>query len=176
MKKPTNELGQSLLEITITIGIAALIITALVITTLVGLKNSQLAQKQSQATKLAQEGIERLRALKNNNISITAGGTTYYWYGSQGTTIWSQNIFSGGACQYCYWKFNSTCQTDLNNCLVASSAADKTSLESIGSGFFRQIKIEDENTIDQKKITSTVSWTDSAGAHKSQLVTYLTNY
>jgi hypothetical protein len=64
------EAGQTLLEIVVMIGVILVIVSGLTITVVNGLKNSQLSQNQAQATKLAQEGIEKVKTIKANNWNV----------------------------------------------------------------------------------------------------------
>ncbi len=189
--RTTNQSGQSLLEITITVGISAMIITALVMTTLLGLRNSQLAQNQTQATKLAQEGLERVRAIRNNDnnangMTTTIGPTAgvYHWYGTT-NPVWVIDIFGnvnnpGNICKVtnCQWFFSSACQSAPANCTLITSIVGRETLNV--NNFTRSVLIEDvdqpSKNPNQKRVSSIVTWNDASGTHQSQLSTYLTNY
>src|SRR5438105_921832 len=89
LTKSSLESGQSLLEITLTLGIAALVISAIAITTIVGLQNSEYSQNQIQATKLAQEGLEAIRSMRDNDTPVTYSATLYCWNDSDTSKIWT---------------------------------------------------------------------------------------
>lgn len=162
-----NDIGQSLLEVTITIGVSTLIVTALVIVTVVGLKNSELSQNQSQATKLAQEGLEKVRSMKDRNTPICVNTAAFYW--DSGSTVWNNNDLGG-----IDFKLGNG-NGDDPNCQLTNQPPSETLLN---NKFTRKVNID--NTADgsngSKKITCIVSWLDSSGSHQSQLTTYLTNY
>ncbi len=167
-----TQLGQSLLEVTITLGIAVSLILALTITTLQGLQSSQFSQNQVQATKLAQEGLERVRFLRNANIPVTLGGSDYNWYGNP-PLIWDWDFQTYQPiidCNQCRFQFDS-CSEGVCQLEPFSGSGEKIA----DSPFTREIRIEDSDS-NQKKITSRVSWTDVSGTHESKLITVLSNH
>ncbi|MBI2011561.1 hypothetical protein HYS91_02215 [Candidatus Daviesbacteria bacterium] len=165
-----NNKGQSLLEITIALGVAVLVITALTVTTLIGLRNSQFSQNQVQATKLAQEGLEKIKQMRNRNTYICSeDGTNYSWKIDEAPTanIW-QNLPVGTSSAYYFIPTQGNCE--LKNALNTS----ETQLSGI---FHRKIFVENINGEQmQKKFTAQVYWDDPSGSHKSELITILTNY
>ncbi|KKQ66422.1 MAG: hypothetical protein US86_C0005G0033 [Candidatus Daviesbacteria bacterium GW2011_GWA2_38_24] len=170
-----NSKGQSLLEVTITLGVAILIIVALTITTIQGLQSSQFSQAQVQATKYAQEGIEKIRLMKVSNTPIEITDTNgniqeYYWYSSN-NLIWS---LSFGALKS--FKFKTPCSNGTCR-LIRLNAGDSPDYESLDNERLRRyIYIEDTGNQNQKKVTVEVKWTDSGGDHSSKLETILSNY
>lgn len=165
-----REKGQSLLEITIALGVAVLVITALTVTTLIGLRNSQFSQNQVQATKLAQEGLEKIKQMRNRNTFIcTEDGTNYSWKIEEAPTsnIW-QNLLVGTSSAYYFIPVAGNCE--LKNTVNNNEAA-------ISGLFHRKVFIENiTGEPMQKKFTTQVLWDDPSGSHKSELITILTNY
>lgn len=165
-----NQKGQSLLEVTIAIGIAVLVISALTVTTLIGLRNSQFAQNQVQATKYAQEGLEKVKYMRDKDICILIGGLEYKWKNGDPliNTIWSYN-FPPIPDKTFYL-------TSVGNCQLTADSAPAGEVN-LGSKFSRSFILEDmNNNQNQKKIKVQVSWSDAAGSHKSELVTILADY
>lgn len=162
--------GQSLLEVAVTIGIAALVISAVSITTLIGLKNSQFSQNQIQATKLAQEGLEAIRSMRDNNIKICIPGPVEYgWTDADFPKIvWDHNFNNDDKKIY---------YLDLSNITGCQLTIDKKDPELIlvGGKFQRTIQILD-HAANEKQFTAIVKWTDSSGSHQSVLDTILTSY
>ncbi len=162
----TSQKGASLLELTIALGIATMIISGLTITTLVSLKNSQFAENQLQATKLAQEGLDLISTARSKNCVVNAAATSptppYYWYGSGVNLIWAANYSTA---------VNVT--VDINSPTCSVSQGQQTN---IFNQFNRTVSIIDNGSTSSKKITSTVSWTDISGSHQSQLVTIMTDH
>lgn len=159
-----DERGQSLIEVVITLMIATVVIGALAIATIVGIRNAQFSQNQTQATKMAQAAMEQVRANRNRNSPVIltyASGTTATF-----TDLWTVQLNStcGGPC---FFKLNS------DGSLTSTSTNSK---EDIGNGFSRQVLIEDANTTytQEKKVSVKVLWTDTSGQHQSQLQTILT--
>jgi hypothetical protein len=65
-----NNRGQTLLEIAVMMGVILIVVGGLTITVINGLKNSQFSQNQIQATKLAQEGLEKVKLISENNWQV----------------------------------------------------------------------------------------------------------
>src|SRR5436190_1935218 len=85
-----NNRGQSLLEIVVTLGLGLIIITGISIVAINGLKNSQFSKNQAVATKLAQEGLERVRQIRSQNCPTSIASTNIPWYNA-GTTIYGNS-------------------------------------------------------------------------------------
>lgn len=168
--------GQSLLEIIIAIGIAIVIVIAITIITTQGLYNSQLSKNQLQATKYAQEGLEKLRSFKETNTPFDSSGTLLYWYNLT-PQIWVPTIST--LCSSCNFMFqscsvSSICPTGSKLTRFNPATSDGESLQ--GGLFYRKILIDDSLSPNQKKFISIVSWGDFVGGHESQLETVLANY
>ncbi|KKQ78266.1 MAG: hypothetical protein US99_C0027G0005 [Candidatus Daviesbacteria bacterium GW2011_GWF2_38_6] len=65
----TNK-GQTLIEVIVVAMVGILVVTALTFAVIFSLRNASFAKNQSQATKLAQEGIERVRGLRDRNGAV----------------------------------------------------------------------------------------------------------
>lgn len=59
--------GQSLLEVLVALAVALLVILALVQAVTTAIKSSGFAKRKAQATSLAQEGIEKVRGLRDQS-------------------------------------------------------------------------------------------------------------
>lgn len=181
----SDENGQTLLELIVVIGVAVIVIGALVFATISSLRNAQFAKNQSQATKLAQEGIERARLGRDRNQAIGGLGNVTSWNGgpSGNGAIWNYQI--NGNCgstalnppTYCY--FNVTDQGVLNYLTASSSlpsAAEAIPPAPATAVFHRAIILSDDSSYQiQKTVTSLVQWTDFSGTHQSRLTTILGN-
>lgn len=166
-----SESGQSLLEITVALSVAAIAIGALTITTLIGLKNSQFSQNQVQATKYGQEELEIIRSMRDRNICIQAGPTQYYWNDSDLTktpTLWG-TIFDSQTFYLVSNPSPDACQ--LTDVLPSPGTGELA----LANKFKRTASIINISS-DQKKFTVYVAWSDSSGTHQSNLETILSNY
>lgn len=188
---PFSQSGQALLEITIATGLTVIVVTAITITTIIGLRNSQFAQNQVQATKLAQEGIEQVKAIKNGNCGITVGNAPaddvrYYWFSpsvpevSMPLLIWSRSFIpatTDPAEAGTDKPFNlTTAVAYLDSGCSYTLENYTTSSELINGLFTRQVTLSYNNlTEDPMIVTVTVKWSDFSGEHQSDLVTYLTD-
>ncbi len=81
--------GQTLIEILIALGIGGVIISAITVIITSGLNNAQFGKNQNLATNFAQEGLEVVRKIRNNNYDgfRTYSGT--YCLGKNQTTLGS---------------------------------------------------------------------------------------
>ncbi len=127
----TKKNGQSLLEAIVALAVAMLVILALVWVTTVSIRNADFAKKQSQAVAYAQEGMEKVRAYRDQNN----------------------------------WD------TFTTNCGNASQMG----FPALSSPFTRSVSCEDAGS-DKRKVIVIVSWTDSAGTHKSEQISYFTKW
>lgn len=62
-----GEKGQTLVEMVFALGVAVLVIVALVVATTVAVRNAQFAKSESLASKYAQDGMEKIRAYRDQN-------------------------------------------------------------------------------------------------------------
>lgn len=163
-----NDKGQTLMELLVVIAVSVIIIGALVFATISSLRNAQFSKNQAQATKLAQEGIEKLRSIRDRNSSITTSiryplstpprnidkfSDTY--------SVYLSRDHCNGTNGICYFRFLSG---------VLTQEATK---ETIGN-FSRQILLSDDaNYQNIKKASAVVTWSDFAGPHQSVLTTIL---
>ncbi|MBI2021688.1 hypothetical protein HYS93_02255 [Candidatus Daviesbacteria bacterium] len=169
-----SQKGQSLLEITVTIGLIVIVVTALTLTTILSLKNSRFSKDQVKATKYAQEGLERVRAIKGRDYAVCKPSVTSV---AKFSELWSTSNICPVGC-----KFVLT-QASISSCPVALAPdspfwlLESSSLEQISDGFTREIVIKDiDDGTKQKQVFSRVFWSDVSGKHSSELVTILANY
>lgn len=180
--KMLNDKGQTLIELIIVVAVSVIIIGALVFAIIASLRNAQFSKNQSLATKLAQEGIERVRSGRDRNKCIdNLGDTVKSWNGNNsscpGGSIWNYQIYngcgSGGTA--CYFKFISNTDGDLS--YLTSSSTFPSGVEDIyGNGQFKRAIVlnDDSDTYTtQKTVTALVQWTDFSGPHQSKLSTIL---
>lgn len=158
----TNNLGQTLLEVVIALGIGVIVVTALTIVTISGIRNSQYSQNQLRATKLAQDWIEQIRSFRDQNATICNLGTVTDWNSSTG-------LFLARVCPtslpcYTVVQTDPTCRLKV----VTQATTDNSQ-----APFSRQAQIQDYGSSDQEKVTITTSWSDFSGNHQSILVTIL---
>lgn len=157
--------GQTIIEVIVVITVGILVVGALTFAVLFSLRNAKFSQNQNQATKLTQEGMEKLRRVKSRD------GMVRFIYGTPPLTtnnfseLWNINMSPECVAEICYFTFNSSGQ------LIGGS---DTSFEPLGS-FSRQVQFKDESATynKEKTITVVVKWTDSTGDHQSKITTFL---
>lgn len=163
----SNNRGQTMLEMVVVIAVALLVVSSITFATIASLRNAQFAKNQVQATKFAQEGIEKTRSIRDRNGEVvfrySEGGTVAYT--SKFSDLWTINMGSNCNSGPCFFKLDSA-----NNRL---SQVDRVGYEQLG-GFKRQVQFSDiANPLAEKQVTVEVVWTDFAGDHQSQLTTIL---
>lgn len=156
--------GQTLLEVIVTSAVGILVVSALTFAVIFSLRNAGFAKNQAQATKLAQEGIEKVRSFRDRN-SVISGFTL----GSNPVDSWEDADMWGqitGNCDPCYFKINSSGQFQYAGTSLSNG-------EPIPP-FTRAIMLSDgPNFAVEKNVTAIVQWTDFAGTHESKLTTIL---
>jgi type II secretory pathway pseudopilin PulG len=158
-----SEGGQSLLELIVVIAVGIIIITALVLSSISSLRNSQLAKNQAQATRLAQEGMETLRILRDRDGTVNSG-LSCSSAPCRFNTDWAI-IFACAAPSGCYYKI-----TGSGNALSPAAAPSdyETFLTNVNlRNFQRIVQVLDGQDAGEKKFTTIVKWTDFAGEHQS---------
>ncbi len=171
-----SQSGQTLMELVVVITVAVIVVGALVFATIASLRNAQFAKNQSQATKLAQEGIEKVRVGRDRNQAIINLSPVTFWNGdgNPNSSLWSYQISTGcGTGGNCY--FNVDSQGALT--YKATSSSVPTTSESIPLAFQRAVILSDSSSsyANQKTVTVIVQWSDFSGTHQSRLTTILGN-
>lgn len=175
-----NEKGQTLLEMVVVIAVALLVVSALTFATISSLRNSQYAKNQSLATKLAQEGVEKVRVIRDRN------GVVNFKYSEGGqernvesfAKLWELDL-SSVHCgnKACFLKLDPT-DDSLSRAIddILNPNAGVSDYEVINN-FKRQIQISDLTPTHpvEKTVTAVVVWTDFAGDHESRITTILRN-
>lgn len=179
MKNFLNQKGQNILELVVGLGLVAVVAVAISIMTINSLQNTQFSKNQSQATKLAQEMIEKVRTVKDANFGVC---TQAQVAGNQTCSTWEESWANQygtitGDCianQTCTFVVGAACNTAFTGTVESKPFClrhSPTALD-LGDGFTGQVFIEDEQG-NQKRVTVRVLWTDVSGAHNSELVTVL---
>lgn len=180
-----HQQGQSLMELIVVITVIVFVVGALTFATIASLRNAVFAQNQAQATKLAQEALERVRVGRDRNECITNLDTSVNsWNAGNssclGDSIWGYQISGNGLCDdpslgKCY--FNVGLGGILTNIGFASALFPASLAEGIPTAnpvFRRAVLLSDDSTYaTQKTVTVIVRWSDFAGEHESKLTTIL---
>src|SRR5689334_4691422 len=72
-----NQKGQTLLELVVLVAIVVVVVSSLVFANILTSRNSQFSKNQSQATKLAQEALEKVRTLRDRDGTINTLNLAY---------------------------------------------------------------------------------------------------
>lgn len=156
-----HQKGQSLIEMIVVITVGLLVVGALTFTTLFSLRNAQFSKTSAQATKLSQEGVEKVRSIRDRDESVIF--TTTNFVTSKFSDLWALKM--SDSCNPCYFRL--TAAGGLNEGTAAT-------FENLGSGLERQVQISDDvNFGSEKNITVVTHWSDFAGIHESKLSTIL---
>lgn len=170
--RKTKQKGQTLVELIVVIAVVIIVVGALTFATIASIRNARFSTNYAQATKLAQEGLERVRSGRDrNNLisgSFTLGsGTVDNW---QDPDLWSNSI-SANCIPVCYFKLKNPPSIPGEIEFIGTS----TLLAEQISSFKRSIVLSDTalSFSVEKIVTATVSWTDFSGTHESRLTTIL---
>lgn len=157
-----NSKGSTLIEVIIAATVGILVVTALTFATIFSLRNANFAKNSFQATKLAQEGVERVRTLRDRDGAVNYSGSPG---ADKFSELW-RIAFSCSQESNCYFYFNAS------SVLTGGTSAN---LESVPPNFKRQFQIEDVAGAggNQKRVTVIVTWIDFSGSHESRLTTVL---
>lgn len=179
-----NSQGQSLLELVVGMGLIVVVVGAMAVVTINSLQNNQFAKNQVQATKMAQENLEKVHTIKRTNFgvctktNVDTGSNCSNW-----EDIWT--ISFGTIASGCITNATGCTFNLVNNCTVDTGGTPSTVVKPFclrysatravdpGGILTSQMIIEDEAD-SQKKVTSRVYWKDSSGEHSSDLATILT--
>lgn len=167
----SDEKGQSLVELVVAMTVVTIVVGALTFATISSLRNAHGAKNQSQGTRLAQEGLEKVRSGRDRGSIINFGSSTKNW---RDDTLWTAPITNFCGSAPCYFKLQNS--TELIWVGNGSTFNFITSAEKIDNQFYRAIIVSDTaNYAQEKEITAIVKWTDFAGEHESRLKTILRN-
>ena len=160
-----SEKGQTILEVVVVVTVVILVVGALVFATVFSLRNANFSKQQTQATKLAQEGLETVRTQRDRNGLIIGINEVINW---NDDALWISNKLTFECPSLCYFVVRG-----IELIGIGPGPALPSGAESIGQ-FKRAIIFEDEdNGTNAKKVTSVVQWTDTTGTHESRLSTVL---
>lgn len=159
----SSERGQSLIEVIVAATVGILVVTALTFATIFSIRNASFAKNSAQATKLAQEGLENVRSIRDRDSIVDFNANRINFSGLFALDL-SHNSCSD---KPCYFRFVSG---------ILSQGTD-VNFEPVGS-FKRQVAIGDQvspvdTTGSEKTVTVIVQWKDFAGDHESKLTTIL---
>lgn len=159
-----NSKGQSLPEVLVSLAVAVVVIGALIVGVSTSIRSASFAQDQVQATKLAQDALEKVRAARDRDAQLQL---------SSGTKSFSQFIGDSSDCApTCY--FTLVNETSASVTLHQETSSSNSIVGISGTTFQRQIKAVNR-TANQKTFTARIIWTDGTGSHESNLETILTN-
>lgn len=153
-----NDRGISLVEAIVATSISLVVLLAGASAFLASLSAAHLSVTRTQAAYLEEEGLEAVRALRDNgwnsNIAALATGTPYHLSFSTSTSAWSATT------------------TDT----MLGSFERTFTLDSVQRNVAKDI-VSSGGTVDSniRKVTVTVSWADRNGTTSKSLMTYLTN-
>src|SRR4030042_4162482 len=146
LARKSYESGQSLVEAMIALGVAVIVIVALVNLSLISLRSSTVAQNQLTAKNLANQGLEVVRSLRDQDWgNLPPASTEPYYLNSEKTGL-------------------------------VSDIVEKIDKESGDEFFTRKIFVADVGDDQKKQVTCEVTWSDSSGDKQVAVPTYLTNW
>ncbi len=142
--------GQTLIEVAAVMGIAVIVVAALVGLGLTAMRSSGYAKSRALSTELANEAIEAMRIKRDSSTDFGGDFTNGCYALGSGHRIVSGMVVCG-------------------NVLDCSNFQTYESLK-------YNISVSDSTNPSGKKVTATVCFTDSAGVHKTVVSTLLTEW
>lgn len=181
--------GQSIAEVVLVLGVAAVVVIALIILVLNSLKNAQFSQNQVKATKLAQESIDKIKAIRDRGSNVVFAAISTTPTGCTGTNpvicpfnaLWQMKLTADPNCTIIASECHFQVVADGTGYKL-NEASIETNIE---GGFSRDVLMTDKATNDctlplncdytnEKRVIVKVSWSDSSGSHESNLQTIIT--
>lgn len=158
--------GQTLVELVVVIAVSVIVVGALTFATIASIRNASFAKNSAQATKLAQEGLEKVRTGRDRDAIISFGTSNTTW---KLNSFWSTISTLCGVTP-CYFQLVNG--VDLN--LVGNGSNFNFEFAE-QLGLFRRAIIlsDDSNFAVEKIVTAIVRWSDFSGSHESKLTTIL---
>lgn len=153
-QKSNHSAGFSLLELIFAIALFSIATGAIISLTIHAQINNSISASSAQAERLAEQGIEAARAIRDNNfLSLTAG--------DHGVTD------TNG-----YWEFNGASDT------IENFYERKVTVEDAYRDGDGEIVVGPTANIDldTKKVSSTVEWEQEGVEQEIQLISYLSNH
>lgn len=150
------ERGQTLIEALVALAVAVMVISAISAAVTTSLSNAQYSKNQNIATHYAEEGMEYMRKLRNQDWNQYLANTTFNFLsdGAGGTNVWAVSCLinsSGGPSLDPLTNATGTCGTfDSSNSFIRTVRGEKESTDCGGS-----------SGVDIRKIAVTVAWSDS---------------
>ncbi len=180
-----NDKGQTLIEVVITLGIALIIITSIMVLVNASNRRATIARQSTQASKLAQEGMEIVRNIRDvdNDQAVQEGLTCTAaspcsWSDLYGDPV---NTFSARL------EKPST-----GDCSISESWCLVSGIETVLNIFTRTVQISDDNISGEsvicadsptpleseniKRVTVNVSWESPIGDQEREVVSCLSNW
>ncbi|MDO8619045.1 MAG: prepilin-type N-terminal cleavage/methylation domain-containing protein [Candidatus Daviesbacteria bacterium] len=166
----TKQKGQSLLEVIVVIAVGVVVVGSLVFATIASLRNAQFAKSQTEATKLAQEGIENVRSARNRDGIIKGLFAQDITWSS--ASLWSGSIAST-CLTPCYFKLSAG--GTLSFIQANDPKLPDCPLSECLENMFKRVIVlaDDPGSSNSKLVTVIVSWNDFSGIHESRLTTIL---
>lgn len=142
--------GQSLIEVVVSLGVAVVLAVSLIATSLVTQKTARVAKNNNQATKLAQESIEKIRVFRDRKGfgALTANSCLILGSSNPDPTQWG---------------------------LSTAGCVDGESISASNTNFTRKIEIMDSSPT-SKLVTVIVSWDEPGGTQTVKNQTFLSQW
>ncbi|MBP7832502.1 MAG: prepilin-type N-terminal cleavage/methylation domain-containing protein [Candidatus Levybacteria bacterium] len=164
MKITFNHKGQTMIEALIALSIILTIMSATTVAVVTSLNNANFIKEQTQANKLAQEGMEYLRYQITNNIQVGSNDAfaTYSTYNnaygrcmtpSFTMTTWAPSTFICPASELIEGKFSRTVRFTTTQC-DTSGAVFTNGLRAIVTVYWRDGKCTSSSYCHSQEVTS----------------------
>ncbi len=199
MRIPRGSRGQTLIEILIAIAVGTVIVTAVLALATRSSRNANFARNEEQASKLAEEGFEIIRNIRDVNVANsvvnyspgTCAGSCTKWSDLYETGVDIPDTAPYGDEVKLLAPGVAPCTTLASWCIVGNPVVKET-ITNDNQNFTRKVFLADTSVDsgevsnchtadngfdyhDSKQVTVAVSWDDPVGHHEVKAVSCINN-
>lgn len=167
MKKLAAQQGQTIIEVLIALSVVMIISVGFTNITLTALRNAQYARSQEQATKIAQEALEIIRAIRDQNGTVESGLWEDLW------TVSTAQCFNLTGTFPDYALDERNCADSFDESITPTNSPTVYRRKTTISRGTDESGNPDEST---KQVIVTVYWQDSRGTHSAEVNTLFTRW
>lgn len=192
-----SEKGQTLIEAVVTLGVALVIIGSIVALANASNRRATLARQSTQASKLAEEGMEIIRNIRDVNYeeAVFVGGTCSDLDPCSWSDLYGEEIGVFSPVNAKLLEVDTgDCGNDESWCLGVQDPGDPADDEILLGFYHRSVEVSDQSTVpggdicatpdsgdsldftDIKRITVTVTWRSPIGNQKRTVVSCLSKW
>jgi Tfp pilus assembly protein PilV len=164
--KQKNNLGFSLVEVVIACSILSITVLSLMLTAGKSIQVSGYSLNQAQATLLAEEGVEAVKSIRDNDWNAVTTNGSYYLFFNTTTNLWSLRLTSSGM---------SAPNGSIPNYPIDSTFSRTVAISSVNRDSNKDIASTGSLDTGTKKVVVTTSWNNPSGIVNKSISFYISN-